>query len=107
MNVAETILNQLGGNKFLAMTGAKGLGGWDTGLQFSLPARFAKNGIRRVRIELTPADLYNVTFYKSKRERVAPCVTIPGFIEVERHEMIYADQLQPLFTQATGLDTHL
>lgn len=40
MNAADTILEQLGGGKFLAMTGAKNLVAMDKfGLQFDLPKR--------------------------------------------------------------------
>lgn len=101
--VAETILQQLGGRRFLAMTGARNLvtlsGG---GLQFDLPrtAHFGRNGINRVRIELTPADLYDVTFQRwSGRQLVAR--------EIASHRGAYCDDLARLFTKETGLDTRL
>ncbi|ELO20746.1 hypothetical protein SEEE0116_09994, partial [Salmonella enterica subsp. enterica serovar Enteritidis str. 648900 1-16] len=47
--VATEILNQLGGNCFIAMTGAKNFAYFDEdgecGLSFRLPSKFAMNGI--------------------------------------------------------------
>ena len=60
--VAETILNQLGGQRFAVMTGAYNLTGDTDCLIFKIPK--ALRGITAVRIALTPADTYTVTFYK-------------------------------------------
>jgi len=102
LSIAQTILSQLGGNKFLAMTGARDLVTGASALRFKLPARFAKDGINFVSITLTPADLYDVRFGKmagpSKCFEVTEKASFTG---------VYSDQLQSIFTLATGLDTHL
>lgn len=99
--VAKTILQQLGGNKFIVMTGAKNfIAGNNNDLTFRLPGGggFCKNGINAVRIALTPADEYDLTFW---RVRGKYCKVI------EEVKGIYVDQLQEVFTRVTGLDTHL
>ena len=94
--VANTILQQLGGNKFIAMTGAKSLSGGLNSLSF----RIGRNchSINSVKIELTPKDTYDMTFYRVRKMEV----TIAA-----RAWDVYCDQLQNIFTEETGMDTHL
>ena len=99
--IAETILQQLGGHKFTAMTGAKNLTAFGTGsLAFTLPGAggFCKNGINRVTVTLDPSDTYTVTFL---------CVRGTKVHDVAQHHGIYADQLRSLFTSETGLEVSL
>jgi len=98
MHIAQTILEQLGGNRFAVMTGAKNFGASADALSFALPANFAKNGINRVRVTLTPADVYTVEFFKVRGTSIKHLGT---------HEGIYADMLRDLFTRETGLDVSL
>jgi hypothetical protein len=98
MIVAETILHQLGGPRFRAMTGARHLVGDDKGLRFALPSRFARNGINRVSISLEPSDTYHMTCFRVRGTQV----TIMDSV----HD-VYADQLQYAFTRSTGLETSL
>lgn len=98
MQIANTILAQLGGAKFLAMTGAKNLLGDEKALTFTLPSNFANHKINRVRVTLTPADTYTVEFY---RVRGIKC---DRFAAVEN---VYCDNLAECFTRITGLDTSL
>jgi hypothetical protein len=100
MAVANMILAQLGGHRFLAMTGAKSLVGDETSLQFQLPPRSTKDGINSVRVELEPSDTYRVTFYKINRRSL-------DVATVMEHEMVYADELRQVFEIATGLRTSL
>jgi len=95
--VAQTILNQMGGSKFVAMTGAKYLIDLGNGLQFKLP-RIRSCKINSVRIVLNHFDTYDVEF-----GHVGKC----DYAIIKSVNGVYADQLQQLFTQATGLDTHL
>ncbi len=97
-NIAQTILAQLGGNRFIAMTGAKDLGWADNYLRFKLP-RGAKKGINYVKITLTGDDLYDVQFMK--------LLGVKTPVEVANHTGIYADQLKEIFTDETGLYTSL
>lgn len=98
MNVASTILAQLGGCRFITMTGAKHLTSTPTSLTFQLPRGKTKNKCRAVRITLEANDTYTVEFIKigTLRSEV-----------ISRHDMIYFDQLQELFTEETGLYTSL
>jgi hypothetical protein len=98
METAKTILAQLGGSKFALMTGAKNFIAYPSAITFQLPSNFAKNGINKVRIELSPSDLYNLTFSRVRGLKV--------FYE-SKLEGIYCDQLRETFTEATGLHVQL
>ncbi len=96
--IAGTILNQLGGNKFVAMTGAYHMSAMTEG---GLTLKF--RGSRKanaVSIVLTPMDLYEVKFMK---------INFKSY-EIDNVHLavgVYGDQLASLFTRVTGLDTHL
>lgn len=96
--VALNIIAQLGGNKFRAMTGAKDFLSFKNGLGFKLPTRFAKSGINYVKIILTPDDLYTITFIKYRGIKATTVCECEG---------VFAEDLQRVFTEKTGLDTHL
>lgn len=100
LSIAEEILSQLGGRRFIAMTGAKNFVGGDDNLTFRLPANpgFVKNRINMVRFTLTPADVYVVAFYRIRGVRST---------EISRHRDVYVSDLRRLFTQETGLDVSL
>lgn len=93
LTVSKTILEQLGGNRFIAMTGSNHfLGGADS-LSFRLVPNRSK--LRWMRIVLTPMDVYTVTLLNLK-----------GVVG-ETHENVYAEDLRGLFTSITGLATSL
>lgn len=96
--IAQTILDQLGGNRFIAMTGAKNLVAGSNMLQFDI-GRGAINKANKVRVTLQSSDTYMVEFFYL---RGVNCRTIGSAING-----VYADQLQNVFTKETGLDTHL
>lgn len=96
MKCAETILEQLGGNRFTTMTGAKNLLSIENGLQFALPSRFAKRGINRVRITLNERDLYDLRFYRMGR------YGIDAKVIADAHD-ICVEHLRYTFTAYTGL----
>ena len=98
MQVANTILQQLGGGRFIAMTGAKNFVGSDDSLQFALPGGTFSNGINRVRVTLTPADDYRVTAMRVRGTK---------FAVVDSSEGIYCDNLRDVFERMTGLRTSL
>jgi hypothetical protein len=90
--VAQTIYRQLGGGRFVAMTGAKNLVSSENSLSFRLPI----GTYRSVRIELTPLDTYAVTFYdRRKREKGQP--------NEKELPNVYADQLIDVIEFNTGL----
>ncbi|WP_218575527.1 hypothetical protein [Pseudomonas sp. EMN2] len=101
--VSETILKQLGGARFLAMTGAKHLMFCDGNLRFKLSNNFAKDGINFVDIQLTKADLYEVKYSKITHSRTKG----PQELIIARDSMVYGDMLRSTFTAATGLYTSL
>jgi hypothetical protein len=92
---AQTILNQLGGNKFIAMTGAKNFVGSDKELMFQLPTNQSKGNKMRITLN---ADLYTVEVFKIRGVEVKTMAS---------REMVYADQLRSVFTSITGLETSL
>lgn len=92
--IAKTILQQLGGGRFAAMTGAHTFVDTGRGLSFRLPNRT----INLVTVTLTPMDEYDMTFSRIRAGQVK---------EVKKYDGVYCDQLQSLFTEATGLYTHL
>lgn len=98
LTVSQTILEQLGGGRFIAMTGAKQFIGSATTLSFRVPK--AKDGITGVRITLTPMDLYDVEFLRLRGVVAEPDV-------VAKVQGAYAEDLRRVFTAHTGLDTTL
>lgn len=98
LQVARTILEQLGGRRFVAMTGASNFLASASALSFRLPSYFARNGINAVRITLLPSDTYRVEFSKIRATK---------FVPVSTHDGIYCDALPALFSAETGLVTTL
>ena len=93
---AET-LKQLGGNRFIMMTGAKHFGVGPNGMSFKI-GRNSKR-VNHVTIDYDRGrDLYNMKF---------DWVTIKGIKNKKTLKGIYADQLQDMFTKYTGMYTSL
>lgn len=99
MTVANTILAQLGGNRFAMMTGAKNFVGSADALMFSIGGG-AKNRINKVRVTLTPDDLYTVEFMKYSPSKLETKL-------INKVEGVYNDMLQEIFTNYTGFFTKL
>lgn len=97
MAVAETILAQLNGNAFLAMTGAKNLLADANSLQMKL-GRGCMNGITHLRVTLDASDTYTVTFLKVRGVNVSTVAEVSG---------VYAEDLRRVFTLHTGFATSL
>ena len=98
--IAKTILQQLGGNKFIVMTGAKDFTVQSSGLLFKLPSNFAVNKSNVVEIILDHGtDTYNVTFSRFGRDY--------KLTKISEHTDIYWDMLTTLFERETGLKTRL
>lgn len=96
--IARTILEQLGGTRFLVMTGAKDLIFGNFSLHFRLPSNFAKQGINKVIITLEPSDTYKLEFFKIWGSK---------FRLIDSANDIYNENLQDVFTRITGLATRL
>lgn len=87
--VAETILEQLGGNQFLVMTGAKNLLFGDKSLIFQA----ARHSFQ---IQLEPSDTYAVKMASLRNGSVKRFA-----------QLVYADQLRATFETFSGLRTSL
>jgi len=96
MEVAQTILQQYGGNQFLMVTGANTLTADTNSLTFRVPN--AKQAISHVITTLMPSDTYKVEFLNCR-------MTAKSFKRevVSTHEDVYFDALQDIFEQETGL----
>jgi hypothetical protein len=92
MTVARAILEQLGGARFVAMTGAKNFVGSADSLTFKIGPNPKR--VSQVRVTLAPADLYAVTFF---RIGAAPRIASD----------VYCSMLEEVFSQHTGLYTRL
>lgn len=101
MQKVATILAQLGGNRFIAMTGARMFTGSEENntprLTFRLP-RKALSGINCVTVRLDPNDTYTVIFLSITGLKVREVAEVDG---------VYWDQLRRVFTDRTGLETSL
>ena len=75
MTVARSILDQLGGARFVAMTGARDFVGSADSLTFKIGVNPKR--VSQVRVTLTSADLYSVTFSASARRRRSKATFIP------------------------------
>ena len=92
--IGQTILKQLGDQRFAVMTGAKNFILEARGLSFSIPKN--KSRANRVSIELQGNDLYRVTFGIYRKLEFKP---------LDVFEDIYNMQLAGLFENYTGLYT--
>ena len=131
VSVASTILQQLGGGRFTAMTGARNMTAMRDGLQFDI----GRNGSQanRVRVILDGDDTYRMQFWKKGRDVNEYAILMryadKGYSEAEFNAKVRAeterarrnsqpkmlkeytglffDQLQPFFTEYTKLRTRL
>ena len=97
MSIAKTILEQLGGNKFCVMTGAKNLMGFENGLVMKLGRNSSNSNY--LKITLNSMDTYDMEFAKLTRMGEKKSVT--------EYNNIYNDMLTDQFTAHTGMYTSL
>ena len=97
MRVAETILSQLGGNRFRVITGAKNFAATDNSLRMRIGRN--KTNANYMEVSLNMLDLYDITFAK---------VTKMGEMKsVKTYENVYNDMLVEIFESHTGMYTTL
>lgn len=98
LTIATEIMRQIGGRRFMAMTGSRNPIAGERSLSFNL----ARNASRAkyMTIELQADDTYTVTFSRLVRKTYE-------IVTVEQFDGVYADQLQSIFTDVTGLYTRL
>ena len=97
LKVAETILEQLGGNKFCVMTGAKNLGGTEDSLSMKIGRNSSNSNY--LKITLNSMDLYDMEFCKLTRMGEKKSVT--------EYSDVYNDMLTEVFEKHTGMYTSL
>lgn len=96
MASAKEILNQLGGNKFIAMTGSKEFIDMGDGLKMKLTTNKIK--AQYLYIQILQNDTYKMTFAKISKMQ---------WFVISETSGVYADMLQSVFTEKTGLKTRL
>ncbi len=101
--IAKTILQQIGGRRFTAMTGSRDFIDMGNGLRMSL----TRNKTSANRLDIiydAGADLYNMRFYRRTfSKKTFECKEK----DIAVHEGIYFDMLEEMFTMVTGLYTLL
>jgi hypothetical protein len=110
MKIAEEIMRQLGGRRFVVMTGAKDFcsqkgANW---LEFKIGRNASKSNF--IKITLTGNDDYTMEFFKVSYPRLNKKTwTWSEYkkVLVKKLEGIYCDGLQDAFTETTGLYTRL
>lgn len=94
MTTATQILQQLGGRKFIAMTGATCYGDGNT-----LTVKFKGSKVANIMdVTLEENDLYSVHICKFRGMDMKT---------VKKETGVYCDMLTPMFEQVTGLRTSL
>ena len=99
-DIGNTILAQLGGRRFIAMTGAHSFSTNGNDLIFKIGHAVNANGkrVNGVQIKLNSVGLYDMKFMFA---------SVRGVTVVATENDVYFDQLQNLFEKHTGLYTHL
>ena len=94
MTTAATILSQLGGSKFIAMTGATCYSDGDT-----LVTKFKGSRVANIMyVTLTSMDTYDVKICKFRGMEIKTIKEVNG---------AYAEMLKPIFESTTFLRTSL
>lgn len=90
--VAATILEQLGGNQFIIMTGAKHFVGSKDGLGFKIGRNDKR--VNHVNIRLTAMDDYTIEFCTVRNFEIVKKDVVEG---------VYCDNIKDVFEHHTGL----
>ena len=98
LTVSRTILQQMGGNRFIVMTGSYNFIGSDDSLTMKLRTNKAK--ATHLRVTLMPSDTYKMEFLNCRKFEVKVKT-------IKTVEDVYCDQLQDIFTEVTGLFTRM
>ena len=109
--IANNIIDQLGGRRFCIMTGAKNFAAIDNGVRFKIGRNATRTNM--VEIKLNGLDLYDMEFiyYRAPKLKTDTKTYTAEWVEEKRttikeYHDVYCDQLQELFTEATGMYTH-
>ena len=99
--VAKIILQQIGGRRFVAMTGSHDFINLGNGLRMSL----SRNKTSANRLEIIydeGADLYDLRFYRQSMNHKTFEVKTK---DIKKIDGVYCDMLEDIFTDVTGLYT--
>ena len=96
--IAVEILRQLGGKKFIAMTGARNFTCDNNSMGFRLPGTMTKDRINFVKITLNGMDTYDIEFISIWGSKIRTVSTFKG---------AYNDMLENIIADRTGLATKL
>ena len=102
MTIAQTILQQIGGRRFIVMTGSKELMDMGDGLRMNL----SRNKTQANRLKIiydSGTDTYIMKFYKQVMTKSFEV----KITEIAEFEGVYFDCLETIFTDTTGLYTKL
>ena len=106
--VANTILQQLGGNRFMVCTGCKIVNYTSNSITLKLIRN--KSKANEMKIVLNGADLYDVTFSKHSYPHLDKKTWLftkdKNEVVMEYNDM-FNDSLETLFSEFTGLVTRL
>jgi acetolactate synthase small subunit len=107
------ILRQLGGNRFLAMTGCKNLVFCDKENWLRMELQKNQSGAKWLKITLNGLDLYDVEFIGNKRTTnkelaaLGVKITENNPFTIKKFTNIYNDMLVDIFEKQTGFYTSL
>ncbi len=108
MSVPAIILEQLGGRRFIVMTGSRDFIGDGNTLRMSLARN--SSGANRLEITLNGLDLYDMRFYRrtggkmnTKTYEISPVKEK----DIKFYHDVWCDQLEELFREVTGLETRM
>jgi len=96
LTVSKTIFQQLGGNRFAAMTGARDFVGDANSLSFRLSSTLTRPRVSGMTITLKDNDTYEMKTFRIRKLEVPTADT---------RQDVHAEDLQRVFTAMTGLDT--
>lgn len=123
--ISNDIFNQLGGQKFVVMTGAKNMVSSENGLTFQIGKNASKANL--VKVTVNANDTYNLQFWNKGKEINSILLMVKYFQQglndeqirikvaekkaepkmLKEYSGIYSDQLQELFTEYTKMYTKL
>ncbi|KKL63739.1 hypothetical protein LCGC14_2172130 [marine sediment metagenome] len=93
--VAIEILRQLGGNRFIAMTGAKNFVCDNSSMSFQIPQTMTRDRISHIKITLNSMDTYDIKYFNIRGVNIKIIDTFEG---------VYNDMLQEVISNRTGLN---
>ena len=112
MSVPERTLLDLGGNEFTKMTGSHDYSSDGNTLRMTLTRNIS--GANRLYITLQDDDLYTMRFFHYRKpkfkvdtEKGTVKETTELIREIELYDGVFGSSLRTLFSEVTGLDTHM